>query len=136
MRIVYYLFVMLLLSPSLAYASIVVVVHQSVPIDRASLAEIQHLYMGKTSAIQGVIVEPKDNDQALTYKEFCEDVLGKSTQQMKSYWARMIFTGQKKPPQLILPQEFLTYIAMTPIITYVAKENLPSGWKIIYEPKK
>jgi hypothetical protein len=92
--------------------------------------------MGKTSSIQGVIVEPKDNGQALTYKEFCEDILGKSTQQMKSYWARMIFTGEKKPPQLINAQEFLTYTATTPILTYVSKENLPSGWKIIYEPEK
>jgi hypothetical protein len=135
MRIVYYLFFIALCS-AFSHASIVVVVPKSVPIEHVSLAEIQHLFMGKTSTIQGIKLEPKDNDHDIAYKEFCEDVLGKNTQQMKSYWARMIFTGQKKPPQIITPEELLSVILATSVITYVSKENLPSGWKIIYEPKK
>lgn len=119
------------------YAKVVVIGPVFLPFDKLSETEIQHLFMGKTETVHDVQVIPKDNEDAKLYKEFCENILDKSTHQVRSYWARMIFTGQQKSPALTSADKLEDERnAQPPVITYVRPSEVREGWKILYETVK
>lgn len=126
------LVVLLLLTLSLL-ANVVVIGPVSLPIHQLTQTEIQHLFMGKTETINDIQLIPKNRENRVLYKEFCETILGKSTHQIRSYWARMIFTGQQKPPAQIDREKLESELHSTPpIITYALSQEVPQGWKILF----
>lgn len=79
--------------------SLVVVIH---PQNAAFLTaqDVYRLYFGKVSSFpDGSVAVPvihyNDKDQL---QAFSANVLGRSTRQLRSYWARQLFTGKGKPP--------------------------------------
>jgi len=125
---------LLFLSAVGLYGQVVVIGPASLPMDRLTLSEIQHLYMGKTATIRGVDLTPKDNGEGTLFKEFCQEVLGKSTHQIRAYWSRMIFTGQKSPPPQTTTARLKEERTLRPpVITYVRPGQVLEGWKILYE---
>ena len=68
------------------------------------------------------------------YREFLDKFLGKSPVQMRVYWARLLFTGMKKPPKFIRTDQLKDFINMSECyLSYIDKKDfLPnSGWRVI-----
>jgi hypothetical protein len=59
--------------------------------------EIADVYLKKTNKIQGITVIPIDNKS--NYAEFCKNIIKKTPKQLRAYWAREIFRGNKLPPK-------------------------------------
>lgn len=90
----------LFLIASFSHAEIAVIVHPSntTPMDDAAISSI---FLGKISAFpDGQKALPAVPDIGNTTRvEFLEKIIGKTEAQYKSYWARLVFTGQAQPPK-------------------------------------
>ena len=59
--------------------------------------ELSDLYLGKKKSIQGVKVTPIDNKE--NFKEFYKKVLKKDAKQLRAYWTREMYKGDRLPPK-------------------------------------
>ncbi|RUM74721.1 MAG: hypothetical protein DSZ11_03560 [Sulfurovum sp.] len=65
--------------------------------------ELADLYLGKKKTIQGVAVTPIDNKD--NFKEFYQKVLNKSSKQLRAYWMREMYKGDRLPPKKMTTAE-------------------------------
>ncbi|MCC2604706.1 type 2 periplasmic-binding domain-containing protein [Planctobacterium marinum] len=86
--------------------SVSIVVH---PSNSSALSkdDIVRIFLGKQSEFPGggaavPISLPESNP---TTDKFVADVLGKSPAQLKSYWAKLVFTGQGEPPEVLTDEQ-------------------------------
>lgn len=88
-----------LLSPS-AQAEIVVISNHQLPVTNLSRDEVYRIYLGKTKFLpNGTKVIPIDQKMgAVSRSQFYKAVIHKTETEIKSYWSRVIFTGQGNPP--------------------------------------
>ncbi|MBI5451688.1 MAG: phosphate ABC transporter substrate-binding protein [Gammaproteobacteria bacterium] len=82
-----------------ARAEVVVVGNLSMSADALSQEEVKEFYLGKLQRMgDGVAVEvidlPDGND---TRDEFYLKAMGKTSNQIKAYWAKRVFTGKGAP---------------------------------------
>jgi len=84
-----------------AIADVVAVVSAKSPITTLSNAQLAEIFLGKVGrAPNGMRIVPIDQAEDSTDREkFYAKVAGRSPAQMKSYWAKIIFTGRGQPPQ-------------------------------------
>ena len=98
----HWLFSLILLLPTLALADIVVVVDKNSPITSISQSQIRQLYLEGNGKVGGVYLKPLDlPEQDRLRDRFYLAAVGKTPAQMKSYWARMIFSGRGVPPRSV-----------------------------------
>lgn len=65
--------------------------------------ELADLFLGKENSIQGVKVTPIDNKD--NFKEFYRKVLKKSPKQLRAYWMREMYKGDRLPPKKMTTKE-------------------------------
>ena len=65
--------------------------------------ELSDLYLGKKKTINGVKVTPIDNKES--FKEFYQKVLNKSAKQLRAYWMREMYKGDRLPPKRMTTAE-------------------------------
>ncbi|MCK5854117.1 MAG: hypothetical protein KAG56_02760 [Sulfurovaceae bacterium] len=65
--------------------------------------ELSDLYLGKKNNIQGVKVTPIDNKE--NFKEFYKKVLKKNPKQLRAYWMREMYKGNRLPPKKMTTAE-------------------------------
>ena len=90
----------LTLVPLDALAEIAVITNPQLPVTSMSREEIYRIYLGKTKFLpSGAKITPVDQRPGASARsQFYANVLRKSETEMKSYWSRVIFTGQGQPP--------------------------------------
>lgn len=93
----------LLLIPTLGVADPVsIIVHPSIS-SELTPEQIKRIYMGKSSKFpDGTAAVPlviSHTDPA--FNTFAREVLKRSPKQLKSYWAKRMFTGRSRPPQIV-----------------------------------
>lgn len=85
-----------------SFAGGVVVVH---PSNAAAFDSktVQRIFLGKLNSFStGEKVIAVDLQESLDiHKQFSEKVLKKKQSQLKSYWAKLVFTGKGKPPKKV-----------------------------------
>lgn len=84
------------------WAEVEVIVHPSNNVD-ISKDDVARIFLGKTRGFpggEGAIPISMSKGNA-SFDQFTQDVLGKSTKQLKAYWAKMVFTGKGTPPREI-----------------------------------
>ena len=96
-----FLIAVLLCLPVLAHAeTMVVVAAKSSSLSSLSMAEAQQVFSGQLRSLNGASVQtvdlPSGNDMR---NLFYQKLLGRSPDQMRSHWARLIFTGKARPPR-------------------------------------
>jgi hypothetical protein len=98
------LFVLLLLlsSPIYANAYFAVIVSKKSNIQEMSKQDVSRIFLSKTKELpngqKAITIEPNAIEyQEIFYKEVCE----KTQQQLKKYWAAVLFTGKGQPPRKI-----------------------------------
>ena len=120
-----------------AQAEPVVVVSASSSLDALTLDEVRQIFNGQTRRVSGVAVKPLDLPSRNSERDgFYQQVLGKSAEQMKSYWARMIFTGRGMPPREVSSaREMLMLVGSNrDFVGYLDAARVTPDLKVVYRP--
>jgi len=87
----------------LALADFEVLVSSNSKLKHVSAKEIADLFLGKTTKIQGYRVIPLDNKKC--YRDFYKKVVHKNTKQLRDYWIREMYKGNRVPPRKLSEQQ-------------------------------
>lgn len=123
--------------PLISAAELVVIANRELPVTSLTREELYRIYMGKTNFLpNGVKVIPVDQKVGSPSRDkFYSSVIQKSDTEVKSYWSRVIFTGQGYPPiQESDDQAVKDLVSKNPnCMGYVDKSYADSGSvKIVY----
>ena len=131
------MFSLLLMLATTVQADPVVVVSANSSLGALTQDEVRQIFNGQARRVSGVSVKPLDLPSRGDAREaFYQQVLGKSAEQMKSYWARMIFTGRGMPPREVSGErEMGLLVANDPaFVGYLEETRVPSGLRVVYRP--
>lgn len=98
-------------------ADIALVTHPENPLTTLDIADARRLFLKQTYVFPGggrAQVATLSRHSGLQL-EFEKNVLNMSSSQLKSYWAKYLFTGQNRPPrEFNSEEEIKQWIAVTP----------------------
>jgi len=122
----------LFLISSNAFSGISVIVHPD-NANTLSPSEISRIFLGKKRSFpdgsESVAVDQAEGSDIR--KTFVSGVLKKNEQQIKAYWAQLLFTGKGTPPQESMDVKSL--IAENPsFIGYIDSSKADSSVKVIH----
>lgn len=91
----------LILCTGMARAEIVVVVSSGSDVEELSRGQVADIFLGKTARFpNGRRVVPVDQPEDSAARDaFYAKFTGKSPDQIKTHWAKIIFTGRGDPPK-------------------------------------
>lgn len=119
----------------LAQAENVIIVHPGIKID-LSQQDVERIFLGKTKTFPGgataVPVNRQEGEKIRV--AFDHRILGKNESQMKSYWAKLIFTGKAVPlKQLSSDKEVMEFVARHPgAIGYVNTDSTDDSVIVLF----
>lgn len=84
------------------HAETVLVVAANSPIHTLSHQEVAAIFLGKSQIqLKSDRIVPLDQAKDTLREEFYKDYLDKTLSQVKSHWAKIIFTGRGYPPRTV-----------------------------------
>jgi ABC-type phosphate transport system substrate-binding protein len=112
-----------------AHAEIVVIVNAKHPAASMTAEQIANVYLGKDSSLAPLDLP----ESAALRNEFYKKVAGKDAAQVKTMWARLIFTGKAQPPrQVDSAADAVRYVADNDRgIAYVERSALDASVKAV-----
>ncbi|EKF75747.1 hypothetical protein A11A3_02722 [Alcanivorax hongdengensis A-11-3] len=128
---------LLLLWPVLVLAEPVVVVAADSPLTALSQSDVRQLFNGHTRRLQGQVLSPLDLPaSSATRRAFYLALMGKTPEQMKSYWARMIFTGRGMPPRQVSGDREMQLLVSSNrnFIGYLDDSRVTAKLKVVFRP--
>ncbi len=121
-----------------AYADVVVIVSAKSPITSLSADQVSKIFLGKSSTFPNhKPAYPIDQQLGSPVRdEFYEKVVHKDASQLAAYWAKIIFTGEGRPPKLIVGDKAVVKtIADNPdAIGYIDSSALNHSVKAVLVP--
>ena len=127
-----------LLCTATVQADVVVVVSARSPVTHLSADHVAKIFLGKINTYPGGgNAAPLDQPEgSATRDEFYIKVANKSASQLTAYWAKVIFTGNGYPPQLLDGNAAVRRaVAVNPnAIGYIEKSAVDSTVRVILEP--
>ena len=130
-----FLIVILLCVTSFTVQAEIVVV-SSRGLNSATLSDnaVRQLFSGQLKVIKGITLQALDLPAGNTYRDdFYRQLMGRSPEQMRAYWTRLIFTGQGKPPREVTSaQELITLLGSGNYIGYLPVDALTSQLQVLY----
>ena len=122
-----------------ASSSIVVVVNPQSGVDKLSKDEIIDIFLGRYRKLpSGKMALPIDVSEASPERSrFYQLLVKKSSSEMSSYWARLVFSGQTSPPfQVPDTKTALELVQSSPnAIAYVDRSAVTANVKVVFELK-
>lgn len=121
-----------------ARADVVVVVGATSSVNNLTKEQVSNIFLGKASSFPGggkaIAIDRIDGSQERNI--FYKKVGGMSGSQLKSYWAKRIFSGRGQPPkQLANDSEVKKSVSSNPSqISYIAEEAVDSSVKVVLKP--
>ena len=116
-------------------ADVVAVVSSTSAVTSLSKAQVADIFLGKVSRFaNGAQAVPIDQQEGSPVRdEFYLAYAGKSAAQMKSHWAKIIFTGRGQPPKTASNNvEVKKLIAANPqAIGYIERSAVDSSVKVL-----
>ena len=116
-------------------ADVVAVVSSTSEVTALSKAQVADIFLGKVSRFaNGAQAVPIDQQEGSPARdEFYLAYAGKSAAQMKSHWAKIIFTGRGQPPKTVSSGvEVKKLIAANPhAIGYIERSSVDSSVKVL-----
>jgi hypothetical protein len=104
-----------------AFPDINIVTSDKNPLKNVTLEKLANVYLKKTDNIDGIKVVPIDNKDS--YDEFCKKVIKKTPKQLRAYWMKEIYRGDKQPPPKLSPSEIKKRIEENPkVISYTSSK--------------
>lgn len=127
---------LMLLSPS-AHAELVLVTSPQSGIERLTQDEVVNIYLGRYRRLaSGLAAEPLDQPvDSDARARFYRRLVGKSLAEINAYWARLVFSGKTRPPQVVAnPDSMLRIVATQPgTLAYVERSQADARVKIVFE---
>lgn len=121
-----------------ATADVVAVVSSKSPVTMLTKSQVTDIFLGKTIRFpDGVPAAPIDQTEGSPARdEFYATFAGKSPAQVKSHWAKVIFTGRGQPPKAVPTNvEVRQIIAANPqAIGYIERSEVDSTVKVVLQP--
>ena len=121
-----------------ARADVLAVVSSTSTVTTLSKAQVTDIFLGKVSRFpngrQAIPIDQADGSPARD--EFYATYAGKSPAQVKSHWAKIIFTGRGQPPKAVPSNvEVRQLIAANPqAIGYIERSVVDSTVKVVLQP--
>jgi len=133
----------LMLSPGAVQAAgpagLVVVVNPQSGVERLSRDEVIDIFLGRYRKLPtGKVALPIDVAESSPQRAlFYELLVKKSSAEMSSYWARLVFSGQTSPPfQVPDVKAALELVSSSPsAIAYVDRTAVTDDVKVVFEFK-
>lgn len=93
----------MLLLGQVAIADVVVIVSAKSPVVNLSADQVAKIFLGKSTSFPNrEPAYPIDQPQGSAVRnEFYAKVVHKDASQLAAYWAKIIFTGEGRPPKLV-----------------------------------
>lgn len=130
--------VALLAASCFAHAEVVVVVAAKSPVTSLTSDQVSQIFLGKLSTLpNGSAAVPLDQAEGVaTRNDFYAKVTGKDATQIKSYRAKLIFSGRGQPPKEVADNaEMKKQLAGNPGgIGYIDKSAVDSSVKVVLTP--
>lgn len=121
-----------------ATADMVVVVSANSAITSLSDSQVTDIFLGKVYRFpNGSLAVPIDQaENSPVREEFYASHAGKSLAQMRSYWAKITFTGRGEPPKAVANSiEVRKVLAANPqAISYIERSAVDSTVRILAQP--
>ncbi|MES2356673.1 MAG: phosphate ABC transporter substrate-binding protein [Pseudomonadota bacterium] len=121
--------------PLIVCSEPVVIVNPKNPLSALAAEQVEWLFLSKRADFPGGgIAKPVNLPEGNRLRdEFYEKASRKDVAQLKSYWARLIFTGKALPPkELASEADIKKYVSSTPEgIGYVNKESIDNTVKAV-----
>ncbi|MEE4250032.1 MAG: hypothetical protein V2I38_05540 [Alcanivoracaceae bacterium] len=127
--------ILLLLSwPLLGQAELVVVTGSNSDLTSLTENEVRQLFSGQLKVVGGKRMQPLDLPTSSKDREnFYAKLMGRSPEQMRAYWTRLIFTGQGKPPREVSSiQELTNLVNSGEYIGYLRADALTDNVQVLY----
>lgn len=80
------------------FADVAVIVHPS-NTNPLTQTDIERIFLGKSTQFPDGSEAIPINNAGDIYDDFNEKILGRNSAQIKSYWAKLVFTGKGAPPK-------------------------------------
>lgn len=120
--------------PLLGHAELMVVTSNQSTITELTKSEVRQIFSGQSRQIGGNRVQPLDLPSSSNFREtFYRELMGRSPEQMRAYWTRLIFTGQGQPPREVSgAQEMSTLLnSSAEFIGYLPATEVGSNMKVL-----
>ena len=121
-------------------AGIVVIVNPQSGVEKLSKDEVIDIFLGRYRKLpDGRVALPIDVAESSTARaRFYQMLDKKSSSEMSSYWARLVFSGQTSPPfQVPDARTALELVQSSPnAIAYVDRSALSADVKVVFELKE
>jgi ABC-type phosphate transport system substrate-binding protein len=121
-----------------ATADVVAVVSSTSTITTLSKAQVADIFLGKVTRFPdgtpAIVIDHAEGSPARD--EFYATYAGKSPAQIKSHWAKIIFTGRGQPPKAVSDDgEIRKLTAANPhAISYLERSAVDSSVKVLLQP--
>jgi len=112
-------FILTLILTAFSYANSTIKITIDNKIINVPQKELEDLYLKKRSTINGIKVMPVDTKDNQLFKEFYSKVIKKTPKQLRAYWMKEIFRGDKQPPKRVSNAALKKLIKQkTPVLSY------------------
>lgn len=132
------LFLIVSMDATSAYSDVVVIVSAESKVTTLTAEEISRIFLGKADTFpnQNFVVPIDQPERSEIRNEFYSKVVLKNASQLAAYWAKIIFTGDGRPPmQLEGDLSVRKAVSMNPdAIGYIDKRKVDNSVKVIYWP--
>jgi hypothetical protein len=119
-------------------ADVVAVISSTSAVTTLSKAQVTDIFLGKVSRFpNGTLATPIDQVEGSPARdEFYATYAGQSPAQIKSHWAKIIFTGRGQPPKAAANNaEIRKLLAANPqAISYIERSALDSSIRVLVQP--
>lgn len=119
---------------NVVHADMKIVASPMCEVEAISKNEIKKIFMLKQQVVNGESIKIVDRMETPIYKEFIEDYMNKSLREMKTYWIRMLFTGQQIEPEKLLLEELNSFDNQESCyLSYINKDEKidMTNWKFV-----
>ena len=132
------LFLAMSMATASAHAEVVVIVSAKSRITSLTAEQTARIFLGKASNFpdDGDAIPVDQAEGSAIRDEFYSKVVHKNTSQLSAYWAKVIFTGDGRPPKILESNAAVRKaVARNPnIIGYIDKSAVDKSVRVILEP--
>lgn len=117
--------------------AVVVIVSSQQALAQLNRQQVEDLFLGRSATFpdgsQAIAVDQAEDSPVR--ERFYRDILGRSAAQMRSYWARQIFTGRSRPPRTVSSTDAVLQLINedSRVISYIEKSRITPAVKVVAE---
>lgn len=111
----------------------IVIANPSLPVEVLDRETLLHIYEGKISRVEGTAIVLTTHRSEAIHAAFVETYLGRTPQQVRNYWRKMVFSGRGRLPRSFATEaEVVRFVADTRgAIGYIARSTPHDGVKVV-----